>query len=147
MCNRASPRSGGPPGSSRPQPRSSSSSSSRRSGSSSSSSSSSSSFFIISIVILNIIISIVRYYLVYYAEVVTVEVVIVKLDKHQLPIKGLRLATTCHTANHMCFCDFLKQHLGYNHPGDDHLCAALIIWLIQASASRRRSPRRWAECC
>ena len=42
-------------------------------------------------------------YLGYYGKVIMVQVVIVKLSEHQLPIKCLRLASTSHTANRM-FC-------------------------------------------
>ena len=61
----------------------------------------------------------------YYVKVVIVEVVIVNLGKHQLPMKCLRLAATSHTANHMFFKHASKKRLGYNHPGYDHLCVVL----------------------
>ena len=65
----------------------------------------------------------------YYVKVVIVEVVIVKLGKHQITIKCLRIATASHTASHMLSYMSQTSGLGYNHPGYDHLNVALI-WIF-----------------
>ena len=88
---------------------------------------------------------------------------IYKLGKHQLPIKGLRLATTCHTATHVFVSNFLKQRLGYNHPCYNRLYAVLrdtqwwrtfletLIFRMTCCRCRRRRRRcccgRCCWCC
>ena len=59
-------------------------------------------------------------------NIVIVEMVIVKLGKHQLPIECLRLAATSHTASRVLLKHVSKRRLGYNHPGYDHPSVVLI---------------------